>query len=165
MISTALAVAIADLRSALVLPDEVEGDGSAWNDAFAAALDRVVVLGEPAAVAPLLLLIDDSYELDHMNWALAHAAEGFPLRAYVAGLLQAIPTLTATSPDWARQLVARVLNGDACRRLLADALAETAEETRTAFIPILRRLAQDNPAQFGASAGWITMRLCAPRLG
>lgn len=106
-ISDELEAALAALETALVPPDET-ADGAAWNDAVDDALRRVTASSDPAAVAPLLLLLDDDYEFQDILWSLLHAAERFSREPYVAGLVEAVLILATQAPDWASRLTGRV---------------------------------------------------------
>jgi hypothetical protein len=68
--------------------------------------------GEPSLARDLLLSLSDDAHSGSM-FALVHAAEGLQPNTHTSTVLSLLPELVANSPNWALQLLRRIMNGDA----------------------------------------------------
>lgn len=68
--------------------------------------------GEPSLARDLLLSLSDDSHSGPM-YSLVHAAEGLQPNTYTSTVLSLLPELVGNSPDWALQLLRRIMNGDA----------------------------------------------------
>ena len=111
-------------------------------------------LGDPACIAPLLLMLRDDTEPFHFVWSVIHTAEAFPESDYLDQLLIALPELNARAPELVENLHTRILNDDACRARYAERLQAAGEESREAARDVLFRIRADDP-QFEEKVGWL----------
>jgi hypothetical protein len=65
---------------------------------------------DASVVTALLLLLDDDAEYMELMFSILHAVEASDAEAYSWGVINALPELWKSSPDWARTIHGRILN-------------------------------------------------------
>src|SRR5262245_22867495 len=69
---------------------------------------------DSSIVTALLFLLDDDAEYMELMFSIAHAAEASDDETYSLGVVNALPGLWESSPDWVRTIHIRILNSPTC---------------------------------------------------
>lgn len=141
-----------ELETAIAaLQEVVRSDAPGCAERIDGALARIFELHDDRAIGPLLLVLDDHYTFQELMWSVVHLAESYEADAYVATLVDVLPQIERSAPEWAYRLVGRVLNGDADRILFAKQLKRVVPERadlRLTMHKTLQHLCEEQPGTF-----------------
>ena len=112
-------------------------------------LIELAPLFEPDLVGPLLSTIADDFLGEEVVFGLVHLAESVESSSYIAGLLDALPTLRQNAPRWARTLLARVFNAPGDFAVLLETAPNASSEQRAALADTGARVEAWEPVRFG----------------
>ena len=107
-------------------------------------LSAVLEEGGPKLSTDLLLSLSDDADAGAM-YALVHAAEALdanPYRVHISGALSVLPQLSRTAPNWALEIIRRVMNAKASLVELETQLQSASEPIKAAA----RRICELNEA-------------------
>jgi hypothetical protein len=120
------------------------GEWRGWDDLLG-ELGRVF---HPELVAPLLsTLTDDIASIDEA-FGLVHLAESVDDSSYVAGLMDALPVLRYSAPQWARTLLVRVLNSPSAFSAMTRLVPSAVPQQRAALMDVLDAIESWKPGRF-----------------
>jgi hypothetical protein len=78
---------------------------------FVDILDKIEYpIKDASIVKALFSFLDDDAEYDELNYAIVHAVEASGIEVYALGVINAMPELWDSSPDWLQTIHIRILN-------------------------------------------------------
>lgn len=127
-------------------------DGGPFS--LADELAAVVREGGSTLAGDLLLSLSDDAHSGAMQ-ALVHAAEALdtaPYRSHTATVLAVFPQLSGTAPDWALEVLRRIMGADAPLRELVRQLGDAPEPVKASVRAICQRNDAISPDHLPRSA-------------
>jgi hypothetical protein len=90
-----------------------------------------------------LVFSDDCHQLGPL-WSLVSMIERFPADVYTSSLIEKLPVLVQTAPDWAEMLLVRILNDEESRQSYKVSLAKASAPQRTVSKALLSKIASED---------------------
>ena len=110
--------------------------------AFDNALIELAENPQGTDLQELHLILDDNCEQPEVMWGLVHFLESFDAKEQLQALLNVIPQLVISAPEWTEIIHYRILNHEPTRFLYQDMLKFSDSNTQQIVSKILSDIAQ-----------------------
>jgi immunity protein 30 of polymorphic toxin system len=100
---------------------------------------------DASIVTALLYLLDDDAEYMELMFSILHAAEASDDETYSLGVVNALPELWETSPDWLRTIHVRILNSPSYTDTYLHVLNQSDELKRQVAKEIFSSVSAERP--------------------
>jgi hypothetical protein len=121
--------------------------------AFEEAMQFIAERQDPKDIRLLCQAFDDDTEEYEVMFGLVHTLELYDkvVSPNVATneFIKAIPLMVGKADEWLEVLLFRILNDDSSRTVFTQVLGEAERSTRTSTLKVLKKIAKEDPEEFG----------------
>lgn len=127
------------------LVEVVRTDNFGDVQAIDASLAEAMAFNDPAAIRPLIRLIEDTAQYDEAIFSIIHSIESFDKEVYISEFLKELSYLVHKSPQWASVLFMRVLNSDSARERITEQIYFVTPEIKAVVLWLVERINEKSP--------------------
>ncbi|MBP8005675.1 MAG: hypothetical protein KAZ18_02105 [Acinetobacter sp.] len=137
------------------LVEVVRTDNFGDVQAIDASLAEVMAFNDPAAIRPLIRLIEDTAPYDEAIFSIIHCIESFDEDVYISEFLKELSYLVHKSPQWASVLFMRVLNSNSARECITEQIYFATPEIKAVVLWLVERINEKSPKFLSKTAAII----------
>lgn len=123
-----------------ILVEVVRADNFGDVQAIDTSLAEVMAFNDPAAIRPLIRLIEDTAQYDEAIFSIIHSIESFDEEVYITEMLKELPYLVQKAPHWASVLFMRILNNDSARECITEQIYFATPEIKVVMSWLVERV-------------------------